>query len=254
MKIIYDMSFERYLMHPALSSHQAMEYMSCPARYLYNLQNPKPATPAMIIGRAVHTGFLEPELFDSQFVVAPDIDRRSNGNKKIWEEFEASLKPGQQALKSKDMELVRKMVTALNNSKAKQDIEGCKKEVSIFFEYLGVDCKARLDALDLVGNIFYDLKTAESPDPEDFKRDFFRYRYPFQMAYYMLATGTCPRCIIHVVGKTEPIGVTRFEVSDEVVRFGLGQVIKAVEGHKECITKQIWPNYNSEILNQINLC
>ncbi len=256
-EIIYDMPFKDYLKHPGLSSHQAMCYMRSPAHYLYNLQNPKPSTPAMAIGRAVHKLFLEPETFEDEFVVCPDFDKRTNDGRNGFKEFESTAE-GKEVIKSKDMELVNKMVTALNRSQAAIDLRRTWREVSIFFSVGDVYCKSRLDALDQEAGMFYDLKTAEDADPESFRSDFFRYKYPFQMAFYMLAAKSIrefgsPGCMIHAVSKSEPITVTRHLVYSDVMEFGLAQVLKALETHRVCTQNQSWPNYDSREANKITL-
>mgnify|MGYP002479097620 CR=1 FL=1 len=82
MRIVLDLPFSEYLKDPSLSSHQAMEYLKSPLRYLHNKQNPKEATNAMIVGRAVHTIILEPHKFDEEFVEMPSFSR-SRGKSRV---------------------------------------------------------------------------------------------------------------------------------------------------------------------------
>lgn len=257
MRVIFDLPFSDYLKDPALSSHQAMEYLKSPLRYLHNKQHPKEPTNAMIIGRAVHTAILEPEKFEKEFIKQPAFSQRKADQeaKAAFLENCGSLQP----IKAADWEMIEKITHSFRHSYPAQEIASFKKEVSLFFNVGGVDCKARIDALSVDGLVFVDLKTTEDPDPSKFRREFFYYNYDFQMAFYQMAIravmqlSITPTCYIYAIGKTEPVEVTRHVVCREVMEYGAGKVSKALEAHRKCLETQSWPTYDSKIAHEITL-
>jgi hypothetical protein len=58
-------------------------------RYLNPDREPEEQSPALIMGSAIHSAVLEPDLFPSEYVMAPtDINRRTNVGKEAYAAFE----------------------------------------------------------------------------------------------------------------------------------------------------------------------
>ena len=74
-----DLTYEEYASIPAYRSHDLTSAIKCP----YSWKNAKPMqqTPALLEGRVQHTVFLEYHKFDDEFVIQPQIDRRTKAGK-----------------------------------------------------------------------------------------------------------------------------------------------------------------------------
>ena len=58
-----------------------------PAHFKYWLDNKPEPTAAMQLGSAIHSAILTPLEFTKNYVVAPDIDKRTKAGKEAWAKF-----------------------------------------------------------------------------------------------------------------------------------------------------------------------
>lgn len=69
-------SFEEYENIPAINKSGLDEFKKSPlhywARYLDPAREPRPSTPALSLGKAIHHAILEPEIFESQYRLKPE--------------------------------------------------------------------------------------------------------------------------------------------------------------------------------------
>jgi hypothetical protein len=144
----------------------------------------KKETPAMALGRAYHEMVLEPEEFDTNFVVI-EGDARTKAFKE-----EAKRWHTHQIIKEREFKQMKTMYeNLLLNNKARELLEQCTVfETSIFWidKELGFECKGRVDALILNENnevTLVDLKTTKNA--YDFKKSAYVYSYDLQAAYYI---------------------------------------------------------------------
>ena len=71
--------YEEYAEIEAFRSHDLTSVIKCP--YTWKNQGPMKETPALIEGRVQHTVFLELDKFDDEFVIEPNVDRRTKAGK-----------------------------------------------------------------------------------------------------------------------------------------------------------------------------
>lgn len=64
-----------------ISPSSGKAFRKSPQHYLEYLQTPYVPTPAVILGKAVDVAILEPEKFEDQFFLLPDINLRTNAGK-----------------------------------------------------------------------------------------------------------------------------------------------------------------------------
>jgi hypothetical protein len=147
-------SFDEYLKIPALGSTAIKHY----ARHPYHVGEIK-KTNAMVIGSALHCLVLEPELFEKQFFVSEQPDKRLKAAK---DEIQCCADNGVEWISSKDFEKINEMKESIfNKSKfAKKLLCDGIAESSIEFDYKGVNCKARFDYVKRIGSALFccDLK------------------------------------------------------------------------------------------------
>ena len=82
------MTQSEYRAYPAISRSDLMKFKKSPLHYKYAVENPtEDQAPALVFGAASHKYILERDDFDSEFAVAPNVDRRTKEGKATWQEF-----------------------------------------------------------------------------------------------------------------------------------------------------------------------
>ena len=121
-----------------------------------------------------------------------------------------------------------------------------RNEVSIYWDWLGVRCKARLDSILVDEGIVLDLKTTDTIDPSLFTKKVVGLGYDFQAAYYAkaaeVAFGKPFRFIFAAVERKAPYSVDLFEASDEMMEEGMRKCEAALRRLKHCNDCNDWPN------------
>lgn len=159
-----------------------------PEKFKYAEEHPEEPTPALIFGQMVHKLILEPDTFDEEFLIMPEVDRRTKEGKATWAEFIAHA--DEKALvKAADYETALAMRNALMESDLVQKLLDGKHEVPLFWtdEMTGEVCKVRLDCYTAMKNrsIIVDYKTTGDASTEAFMRSAINYGYDFQAAMYL---------------------------------------------------------------------
>src|SRR5690606_3808663 len=88
---IHDLTNEQYHAASGISRSQLMLLDKSPYHFWYEVLSgealTKESTPSMNIGSAFHTLLLEPDLFDNEYAVIPNIDRRTKQGKEDYKVF-----------------------------------------------------------------------------------------------------------------------------------------------------------------------
>src|SRR5690606_25250598 len=91
---LVSMTNDEYHAAPGISNSHLTDISRTPAYYyakrLDPNREPEEVTEAKLIGTATHAAILEPDLFESRFVAAPEgIDRRTKADKEAYEAYKA---------------------------------------------------------------------------------------------------------------------------------------------------------------------
>src|ERR1700685_2456199 len=90
---IYNFSPEAYHQGLGISRSGLMEFKRSPYHYWYKHINPdykpEPATPAQILGNALHTYVLEPDEFEKRYFVIPELDKATKDGKERWRKIKS---------------------------------------------------------------------------------------------------------------------------------------------------------------------
>ena len=81
------MTEKEYRQHPAISRSELWHIRESPQKFKYYKENPPEPTPSLLFGQVFHKMLLEPETFDGDFVVSPEVNRRTKEGKQKWDEF-----------------------------------------------------------------------------------------------------------------------------------------------------------------------
>ena len=156
---------------------------------------------------------LTPAAFDADFVVAPDIDKRTTAGKAEFAKF-SEVAAGRTILSKDESQLVDAMRDGImRNKTARQLLTACvgSTELTLRGDWDGVPCKARIDGWSEAHGTIIDVKTHTGlASPQDFSKSAHMFGYWTQFAFYreMLrkAGKEVSSVILIVVEKTAPHG------------------------------------------------
>ena len=77
------MTEKEYRQHPAISRSELWRIRESPQKFKYFREHPPEPTPALLFGQVFHKMLLEPDTFGEEFVVAPEVNRRTKEGKQI---------------------------------------------------------------------------------------------------------------------------------------------------------------------------
>jgi hypothetical protein len=215
-----------------------------PMAYRHALQNPPADKTAFMIGRAVHTLTFEPGLFNDQYAIWTEGDRRG----KAWEAFKAEHQ-GLTILKAAEADECAAMATAVRQHPLVQPyLDGGVFEQAIYWtdDETGLGCKGKPDWLMPERRIVLDLKTARSIEARRFGTEAARMGYHLQLAHYRngvrAAYGWEPqRLLIVAVEKSAPHDVAVFEIGPDEAWLAAQDVRDLLHQLKECTDAGRWP-------------
>jgi hypothetical protein len=212
-----------YLNHPALSRSVVAEgarYSAEHARHKWKNSEPVDASSkATELGTALHTRILEPEVFASEYDVAPEVcsstfksgdpctysaKHRVAGKWYCGRHVPDGPTDDIYTLKASDMEKIEGMESSIRSNEEGSlllDQQDGLNELVVLWtdEVTGVRCKARLDRLVDVTTTqdrrpnaaLVDIKTARSAHPDDFRRSIAQYGYWAQPTFYGMGLDHC---------------------------------------------------------------
>lgn len=229
--------------------------LDSPAHYQAALKNKLIPTPVMEIGTAAHCLVLDGEdAFNGSYVKKPDNFKLTTKEGKEWKAAQGRKKILGAGGKDDPWNSVQGMAQSLRRLEwySGTDAEYIKRnEVSIYWDWLGVRCKARLDSLLVEEGIVLDLKTTDTVDPELFQKKVVGLGYDFQAAYYAkaaeVAFGKPFKFIFAAVERKAPYTVDLFEVTPDMMAEGMYKCEKALKIYAECEKCGEWPNREPRI-------
>ena len=252
------MTEREYRQNPAISRSELWHIRESPQKFKYFREHPPEPTPALLFGQVFHKMLLEPVTFDDEFVVAPEVNRRTKDGKQMWEDFVAdhekqTIIPEEMYAKAKEMcEAVKRepLAVKLLNGAA---------EVPFFWtdEMTGEDCKCRVDVLNTSysQHIIVDVKTTADASTDSFIRSAINYGYDFQAAMYSDGVekniGKKPLFVFIAVEKEPPYAVNILQADELMLRRGYDLFREYIGIYHDCKVSGNWYGYLGR-LNQIN--
>tara|TARA_R110001599_G_scaffold339851_1_gene559747 strand:+ start:34144 stop:34995 length:852 start_codon:yes stop_codon:yes gene_type:complete len=217
--------------------------------YLNPDREARTETPAQMLGSAIHCMVLEPELFDSQYVVPPKINKRSSAGKEEWAQWETNNQ-GKILLDVDQIETVKRAAdSVLKHRLAKAYLSNGTAEESFFWEdeETGTLCKCRPDFNR--DDILVDLKTTADASKKAFMRTITNFNYHvsdvFSSAGYEAVTGRTPKAYKFIVVETKaPYGVAIYDLDDAARERGRELMRRELDLFAECIKTNTWPGYS----------
>lgn len=245
-----------YHADPALSQSQAKVLLDCPARYRWQLDNPREDTAYFDIGHQAHAKVLG---IGAPLLVVDLADKRS----KAWKEAEtAAREAGATPLLRKDADAVDRMAEAVlahPTARAILEREG-DSELSAWWQDVAddgyaVNCRARFDRVTTTLSeqpALVDLKTtARSAAPGTFAKAVVDYGYDLQAAWYThgfeVITGQPASFTLIAVEKDAPHLVAVHTLDDYFLERGERLRREAINTYAACAAADEWPAHGTEI-------
>jgi len=218
-------------------SKSLLSRMDCPAK----ARMPFEATPAMVDGTIIHCAILEPDSFDKRFIVAPEINKRTNAGKAEWAEF-CKDNESKTVITAAQYDMsMSAQKAAYGHPTASELLSGGKAEQAYFWqdERTGEKCKCKAD---YVSDVIVDLKTCSSAAPGAFSKACADFKYHWQQAWYSRGIGIDDFYFIALEKKTYFVEV--YQLDKEAVELGMRQIDAALDRYILCRDFDDWPTYN----------
>jgi len=247
-RLAHGMPDADYRAAPGLSQSALKTILDCPARYLWELENPR-VKDAYDFGHAVHAMVLG---------VGPQVERldfpgrRTNDYKTAEREARAT---GAVPLLASKYDEARACADAIAQHPLAGPIFAApgESEVAMFWTdpARGVECKGLADRVVQTGDGAHwivDLKTtARSAAPGSFARDVAQFGYHVQAAFYSdgyeQITGVRPWFLNVVVESAAPYLVSVVQLDQEALDAGRVKYGDALDLHAACVASGDWPGY-----------
>lgn len=215
-----------------------------PAHYFYECSAERTATPAMLLGTAVHTRVLGPGPAHHDDVVIYDGERRGNA----WRDFKAAH-PGRAIVTAKefDRDTARSKQMALavlTDPAAAPYLEGTREQ-ELRWTVAGRQCAGRVDVR---GSALVELKTVFDANPVRFYWHALRMGYLGQLGWYadgIVAAGhpAPTHAVIIAVESKPPHPVVVYELTEAALALGRQQWRGLFERLRVCEDSGVWPGY-----------
>ncbi len=264
MSIIHGMSNADYHALPSVSSSQLKTILRSPAHYhaAYLAGAPrKEPTASMVLGSLTHTLFLEPEQYGSEYIIAPDCDRRTKDGKAVYAAFQDAA-DGMTIVTAEQRDTAHAMARALCGHQIHEAMTGGHAEASIFWtdEQTGLACRIRPDyhiapCEMWPTGLIIDVKSTDDARPEAFARTCVNFGYDLSAAMY--CDGFQQHCdttelepplfLLLVVERDAPHAVACYECSPEMLDKGHAKYRTAMNMLAESTASGNWPGYDDGI-------
>ena len=248
-EVAYNQGDFSYRKEEGVNQSSLKKILKSPAHYQAALKDKFLPSPAMEIGTAAHCLILDgPKAFDAAYVLQPDDVKLTTKAGKEWKAAQGRKKVLRDDGKDKAWSSIHgmaKQLAKLDCYDITDDAEYIKRnEVSVYWDWLGVRCKARLDSILVEEGLIIDLKTTASVEPDQFGKKVIGLGYDFQAAYYTMAAQMAfdkPfKFVFAAVERVAPYDVQLFEVTPDMMAQGMAMCEDALHIYSECTKSGKW--------------
>jgi exodeoxyribonuclease VIII len=249
----------------AISKSRLAKMSVCPQYFKWCEDNPQEPSEDLIVGSAFHKLVLEADSFGAEFVVMPNIDRRTKQGKELYEQFIITSQ-GRDILTQEQYETISAMRdSVLSNKYAVALLKG-NHEHSFYTqdELTKETIKVRPDCYRNVQDriVITDLKSCRSAITEDFMRDVVKFSYDLQAYMYTLAVSKVMNIpqenvdfVFIAVEKKAPYMINILQADQFVLERGEALFREYIGKYHECKETNHWWGLNGAygIINNLSL-
>jgi exodeoxyribonuclease VIII len=237
-----------------ISASDIKNFLKSPKYYYWNkyLKTEKEDGRHFAIGSAIHELILEPQLFLSNYIVMPKVDRRTKDGKLQYEQFMFEAQ-GKTMLDTEEMIMITEMVkNATDNKTFMALLENSHRELSAYLvdEKTGLKLKVRPDILPQTKSTIIDIKSCLDSSPKKFKGDVYSYGYSLSASYYCDLLKR-ENYVFAAIEKSQPYQTSLYALSDEMMEYGRQQYRMGLDLLKWSYDNNYWCDHNEfEILKE----
>ena len=239
--------FEEYAKIDALNGSSLVNLRRSPMYYRWNLDNPQPPTPAMILGTATHRLILEPDKI-GDFAVWGTLEEEKVRRGNVWNNFQALNKGAMIVTVAERDAMVgmavgaRKNLPIMKYANMYGDTEVCMVWTD---KATGRLFKGRLDKVCPIHSIILDLKTTRDCHPYFFAKQTYGLGY-YIKAYiyvsgYQTLIGTRPKFKWLAIDKKQPHESVVYRATPDVLSQGASDLDDILRTLDECEKTGTWP-------------
>mgnify|MGYP003131574195 CR=1 FL=1 len=225
---------------------------------------PEP-TKQMIIGSAFHSLVLEPDVFETEFIVeAVDAPKRPTATQRnakkpsnqtldaiaFWESFDNKAK-GKTILSFEDIERLTIMKQRIVEHPAASTILNLSGVAEQSYQWkdekTGELCKSRPDFHTDDGTLIVDLKTTSDASELGFQKSVHNFRYHVQAGFYLRSIKEAQQFVFIAVETKPPYLVAVYNASTDMINAGNRVADKNLETLANCRKSGKWLGYSEEI-------
>jgi len=258
-EICYNQSDFDYRREIGENQSSLKHILESPAHYKASKEKKFITTPAMEIGTALHCKVLEgDDTFDASYVLKPEGISLATKEGKEWKASIGRKRALTEGGRDDSWGAVRGMTESLRKLAwfdGSQPNYRKFNELSLYWDWNNIPCKARLDRLLVDEGIVLDLKTTDSIESHVFLKKVIGFKYDFQAAFYAkaaeIAFGKKFRFIFVAVERKAPYTVDLFEVSDYMMEEASNKCDLAISRLAGCLVSDEWPN-REPVIHQLD--
>lgn len=204
--------------------------------YLFKNGVKKEPTDNLILGSVIHTLILEPQKLESEYIIMPELNLRTNADKAVKQELEAEAKATNKTLvKAEIFNQAEAVSKSFLNSPLAVMLRGeVKTEASFFGDIDGVKVKARPDLIIPDKKLIIDFKTTSTSNggsADGFAKMAANFSYYIQASLYLEITSYKDFYFI-VLETAEPFMIGCYKLDSEALEFGKSEIRRAIEIYK----------------------
>jgi len=148
--------------------------------------SPIKETDSMRLGTAVHARILEPELFDDEIAVMPDLNLRTKDGRTERDAFVERNKE-KTVIRQEDMHTIHAIYENFKHHILAPELVKGMIEYSHYGVEDGIEIRCRPDVYNPETKVIADVKTTQDNSPKAFRGDIYKYGYHIQAAFYCSA-------------------------------------------------------------------
>lgn len=215
-------------------------------------------SPALAVGKAAHLAVFQPDIFDTEVAVAPDVDRRTKAGKEDYAAFQKES-AGKTIISQTEHDQVRYIADAVHRHPiAAGMLRDGQAETSIFStdQKTGELVKVRPDWMHQ--ELLVDLKSILNASPDYFSRELWNRRYYVQAPFYLDVAnqeyaGRFNNFLFICAEKEPPYLVEVYLIDQSSIQAGRDEYRRCLDLYHECRTSGKWPCYNGGKIREIGL-
>lgn len=245
------MSQIEYRQAEGISRSELFKIARSPMHFKYAMKNPEDS-PSLAFGRALHKYVLEKDDFENDFIILPEINKRTKAGKEEFERYQIeAFNSGKELVSRDDMTVIIDMynsVMALPIAKAL--LTGAHEKDFFWTDAeTGEKCKCRPDCLTEYDGKKYivDYKSTDSCEDGKFEWSCRKYGYKFQAGMYTegVFQNTFEQYGFAFVAqeKKPPYAVRVYFCTPEFVAQGYDQFRELIGIYHECKKTGVWYGY-----------